>query len=344
MTRDDFRNGVFARDNNRCVVCGSDVPPLDAHHIIERRLFDDGGYYLSNGATLCGTCHLQAEQTVLSCEQVREAAGIKEVVLPDHLYPDMRWDKWANQILPNGTRMWGDLYGDESVTKVLEPVLDRFLPWIKYPRTWHLPFSPGLTKGDRVLPDTSHFEGQEVVVTPKYDGENTTWYRDYLHARSLDGRNHPSRNWNKNLHAQVAWQIPERWRVCGENLFAKHTIKYANLPAYFLVFSIWNEANRCLSWDQTAEWCQLLDLPLVPTLYRGVWSEEWARHVYQPTYDGDACEGFVVRLAGEFAYKDFRRSVAKYVRQGHVGAHGHWMHSVIERNGVRKVAADDLGV
>ncbi len=51
MTRDDFRNAVFARDNHRCVICGE--PAKDAHHILERRLFPDGGYYLNNGASLC---------------------------------------------------------------------------------------------------------------------------------------------------------------------------------------------------------------------------------------------------------------------------------------------------
>lgn len=36
-----------------------------------------------------------------------------------------------------------------------------------------------------------------VVITEKMDGENTTLYRDGLHARSLDSRHHPSRNWVK---------------------------------------------------------------------------------------------------------------------------------------------------
>ena len=42
LTRDEFREGVFARDHNNCVICGE--PAADAHHIVERRLFSDGGY------------------------------------------------------------------------------------------------------------------------------------------------------------------------------------------------------------------------------------------------------------------------------------------------------------
>ena len=51
LTRDQFRNGVFARDGHKCVLC--QAPGQDAHHIMERRLFPDGGYYLDNGATVC---------------------------------------------------------------------------------------------------------------------------------------------------------------------------------------------------------------------------------------------------------------------------------------------------
>ena len=53
---------------------------------------------------------------------------------------------------------------------------------IKYPRTPHLPFSPGRSDDDIGLGKVE-FTG-EVVVTEKLDGENTTLYHDYLHART----------------------------------------------------------------------------------------------------------------------------------------------------------------
>ena len=68
---------------------------------------------------------------------------------------------------------------------------------VKYPRTPHLPWSPGASQDDVFSLDARHFEGQTVIITEKMDGENTTLYRDYLHARSVDGRHHPSRNWVK---------------------------------------------------------------------------------------------------------------------------------------------------
>ena len=66
--RDAFREGVFARDRHRCVVCRA--PAVDAHHLIERRLFPDGGYVLDNGVSLCGAHHREAEATTISVSRV----------------------------------------------------------------------------------------------------------------------------------------------------------------------------------------------------------------------------------------------------------------------------------
>ena len=68
-----FGTRCLPRDGGRCVICGA--PGQDAHHIVERRLFDDGGYYLDNGATLCAACHVKAEMTVLSCDDIRTRFG-----------------------------------------------------------------------------------------------------------------------------------------------------------------------------------------------------------------------------------------------------------------------------
>ena len=147
---------------------------------------------------------------------------------------------------------------------------------------------------------------------------------DYLHARSIDWSRHPSRSWVANLHAQVGWKIPPGWRVCGENLFAKHSIHYQHLANYFMVFSVWNEQNVCLAWEETVEWAALLDLVTVPVLYAGPWDERHIRSLYAPRWRADELEGYVVRLAGAFTYSQFRRAVAKYVRADHVQTRAHW--------------------
>ncbi len=323
LTRTDFREGVFARDEHKCVLC--QAPAADAHHILERRLFPDGGYYLDNGASVCGPCHLLCEETKVSVEDLRIAAKITRTVLPPHLYDDQPYSKWGDPILPDGRRMRGELFFDPSVQKALAGSLHLYTHLVKFPRTYHLPWSPGRTKDDRGLESLDGFDGEEVVVTVKMDGENTTMYSDHIHARSLDSRTHPSRNWVKALHGRIAHDIPEGWRLTGENLLGEHSIHYHNLPSYFLLFGVWNEHNRALAWDEVVTWAALLDLKTVPILYRGPFDAKKIQGLLQATYDGDECEGYVVRVTREFGYGDYRRVVGKYVRASHVHTHAHWM-------------------
>src|ERR1051326_3640177 len=139
---------------------------------------------------------------------------------------------------------------------------------MKFPRTYHLPFSECLSSDDKRIKDTSIFEGREIVVTEKLDGENFSLYHNQLHARSEDSKHHLSRSWIKQFHSRIKYLIPPNVQICGENLFAKHSIFYSNLPNYFLVFAILRD-NIFLSWDETRKICTLLNIPTVPVLYWG---------------------------------------------------------------------------
>lgn len=202
---------------------------------------------------------------------------------------------------------------------------------VKYPRTRHLPWSPGSTSDDLYSDSLLPFAGRPVIVTEKMDGENTTLYRDGLHARSIDGRHHPSRNWVKAMHGNMAHLIPSGWRVCGENLYALHSIGYQELPSYFLVFSIWNEENHCLSWEETTQWCRRLGLIHVPVLFDGLYDEALLRQMAPNT---EHSEGYVVRFADSFAFEVFAEAVAKWVRPNHVVSEEHWMHKRVVPNGL----------
>ncbi len=335
LTRDAFREGVFARDAHRCVVCGGLA--VDAHHVLERRLFGDGGYYLDNGVSLCSEHHLAAERTTLSVEEVREAAGITRPVIPEHLYRDVVYDKWGNPCLGQ-RRMRGELFDDESVQKVLREggVLGDFTRLVKYPRTWHSPWSQ-MGKDDRQLADDSPFVGREVVVTAKMDGENTTMYKDHVHARSLDSGPHPTRDWVKGLWARVSYLLDEDMRVCGENLYAVHSVRYDALPSYFMGFSFWT-GLECHSWDETVEYFGILGLEHVPVVYRGPYSRAAVESAFSAFDPCGEHEGYVVRLADAFGYGEFRRSVMKYVRPAFRqlvnDSHGHWVSKRIEVNGL----------
>lgn len=118
---------------------------------------------------------------------------------------------------------------------------------IKYPRTLHCPWSDGINSDDKIHKDMSLFFNKEIVVTEKMDGENTTCYFDgYTHARSIDSKYHESRNWLKNFWNERCWSLPKYYRICGENLYAQHSILYNNLESYFYGFSLWKD-DICFS-------------------------------------------------------------------------------------------------
>ncbi len=331
LSREEFSKQVIGRDEC-CVICNSQSN-LVAHHIVERKLFKDGGYYLDNGATLCDFCHFSAEDTTYPCEHIRKWCGIENIILPPDFEKDQVYTKWGDIVLSNESRIKGPLFYDENVQRILpDHIKARYIDWIKYPRTMHLHFSENLQNDDRMLEDPNCFDGKEIVVTVKMDGENTTFYKNYLHARSVTFKSDATRHWIQSFHAETAWAIPNGWRVCGENMFAKHSIFYKDLPSYFLVFSIWNEKNICLSWDETIEWCRLLGYETVPEIWRGIYEPNNVECCGYDMWDGNEMEGYVVRLAHEFSYKDFGRSVAKFVRKNHVRTTDHWKTQPIVRN------------
>ena len=201
---------------------------------------------------------------------------------------------------------------------------------VKYPRTFHLPQSLGATSDDKIQSDLSLLLNNRCVITEKMDGENTTIYNDGFHSRSLDSTTHPSRTRIAKLQSEIGYNIPSGMRICGENLYAKHSIEYTDLPSYFLAFSVWDN-NLCLSWDETILWLQLFGVNHVPVIFNGILTED----VIQRTIDSvdvSRSEGFVIRLHDEFNLSDFSKCVVKWVRANHVTTDKHWMFKDITPN------------
>lgn len=201
----------------------------------------------------------------------------------------------------------------------------------KYPHTPHLPQSRSKTDDDRVLTHTDHLHGIEVVINLKMDGENASLYHHHIHARSLDSRPRPDQDWVRRFWANRRRDIPVGWRVCGENLWAKHSIYYRNLPSFFLGFSLWNDNNIRLHWDECLEWFQLLDIIPVTQLYRGPYSDEVVERLIREI-NLDEQEGFVIQNVEAFPYEDFETNTAKWVRPRHVQTNQHWLHGEIIPN------------
>ena len=102
-----------------------------------------------------------------------------------------------------------------------------------------------------------------------------------------------------------------------------------------MVFSVWNDLNDCLSWKETKEFTDLLGLETVPVLYQGVFNEKDLVNLAKKI-DKSKVEGFVVRVASSFQFRDFKNSVAKFVRKNHVTTHGHWTRSKLIPNKLKK--------
>lgn len=215
----------------------------------------------------------------------------------------------------------------------------------KFPRIYHLPWSLGKTSDDRVIPKEKldFFKTTDIIVTEKLDGENTTIYKDYVHARSLDYSSHLSRNIIKRIQGQIGYMIPDGWRICGENVYAKHSIEYFDLKSYFYVFSVYNDLNKCLSWEETNDFVKSIGLEMVPVLYQGKWDEKnikgcWRNQsVASPKSEQ---EGYVVRIKDSFCFEKntdgFSCCFAKYVRANHVKTDQHWIHGHLMLNQLRE--------
>jgi hypothetical protein len=208
---------------------------------------------------------------------------------------------------------------------------------MKYPRTYHVPFSPGATKDDKKLKDGwfEYYRGKEIVLTEKLDGENSCLCQRGVFARSHGAETRSP--WSINLWGDdgLYWKvkgfIDDDLLVFGENLYGEHSIHYSKLKDYFHVFACYNETtDKWWSWDDVKFVSKVLGVPHVPTLWRGkAESEDQLKELIFQTmnmpsaYSGTK-EGIVMRLTDEFDGDEFPNYVCKYVRPNHVQTDEHW--------------------
>ena len=214
---------------------------------------------------------------------------------------------------------------------------------LKYPRSPHLPWSPGGTSDDRRMLDTSTLINVDIVITEKCDGSNLTYTREQVFSRShARPPVHGSFDLAKATHAELRGQLSGGVSLFCEYCYAVHSIEYEGLPGYSLLFGVRDdERKQWWSWVMVELQAQLLGLPTVPVLFRGrVSSERELRALTddlarEPSAFGGPREGVVVRVAGEFTDEQFGRSLGKWVRAGHVQTDEHWLHQDIRPQRLR---------
>jgi ATP-dependent RNA circularization protein (DNA/RNA ligase family) len=217
---------------------------------------------------------------------------------------------------------------------------------LKYPRSMHLPFSPGATKDDKRMSDSDldFLLDSEVIITEKIDGSNVCLTKDEVFARSHGGvPDHKSFDSLKPLHVRLKHDIPDRISVFGEWAYAVHSIKYTILPAHLLIFGVRDdELGIWWSWDDTVKFAEdTLGLPTVPLILRGMFPNKeifqeivtdlsMLSSIYGPTR-----EGVVVRHSGEIVSAALGTAgqklhgLGKWVRKNHVETDIHWKRQTI---------------
>lgn len=211
----------------------------------------------------------------------------------------------------------------------------------KYPRTPHLPWSPGGTSDDRRIESVEAFLCADIVLTEKMDGSNVCLETDACYARTHASQpQHVSFDAFKALHATVKSRISEGTQVFGEWLYAKHSIVYGALPSYLMVFGVRDlKTAQWASWEEVELWAEELGVATTPVLAKESWlNREWKierlvdTHSRMPSRCGGVREGVVLRVAKSFADSAFDTSVAKWVRMDHVQTETHWKNQSIIRN------------
>lgn len=217
---------------------------------------------------------------------------------------------------------------------------------MKYPRTYHLPTSPGSTSDDKKLKDVDFFISKDkdvnIVFTEKLDGSNACLTVNNVFSRSHNqNASHKSFNYLKAIHSQVKSLIKHDEFIFGEYCYAVHSITYNELPSYFFVFGI-KIGKTWLSFEDVQKRTKELGLIMVPLLFEGSFYKEKEffdkvdELASQPSFYGGEKEGIVCRLKNEFNENDFSKSIAKWVRKNHVQTDDHWMFQEIIKQKISK--------
>jgi len=351
MSRQDFREQVCKRDGGECIVpsCSSNVTPEpnepgEQHHIIERELWEDGGYILKNGASVCSRHHQYAETNDIPPQAFWWWIGIKSPSTPNRV-DTWQVNKWGDEFK---TPAWEDLreYIKYQSTRHLMPLYWHDDETVAQERTEH---------DDTGLQTIDDFVDVPLVIMHKMDGGNMMLVNDQdTPVRARNGSS--SKDTMELMYDDLYWRnevhekISERIQVFGEWLWAKHSIHYGcdcddecddvgpalttlvdydDERAYFQIFGVYDtDLNLWLSWPEVKQVAEKLAFPTVPVIYEEDDADEATfkteaearrtliKHARNVIDNGG--EGIVVRSKFPYHYCEFGRRVGKYVRENHV--------------------------
>lgn len=211
----------------------------------------------------------------------------------------------------------------------------------KYPRSLHLPFSPGASSDDKMMTndDVEKLMNVEVIVTEKLDGSNVCLTKDFVFSRSHGGEPaHKSFAPLKQIHKYLKESIPENYSIFGEWCYAVHSIEYTMLQDHLNIFGVRDDnTGEWAKWSDVVFWAEILGASTVPLILRGVFSDkENFRKVITELSQlssvyGKTREGLVVRVNEGLYVNELNQMVGlgKWVRKGHVQTDEHWQNKPV---------------
>lgn len=201
----------------------------------------------------------------------------------------------------------------------------------KYPRTPYWCDSPAHPRDGDSVADPDRFVGRPVVVTEKLDGSNTLLHRGEVYARSVSAP--AAAKWLGMVRKHHAWKVtqPDVF-LYGEEIYGVHSIEYDPVPEdkTFYAFALRFADGSFGSFREGADYARVRDIPVVPVLFEGTFGSvrqvrDFVSEAHaEPSTIGGQREGVVLRVAAGFSAADFKHSVCKSVRVGHVQSDEHW--------------------
>lgn len=120
----------------------------------------------------------------------------------------------------------------------------------KYPRTYHIEGSKGVSDPDAI--PFSYLRGKNLVVEEKMDGSMVSIHFDESATLKIQHRNHEVqgpefallKRWLSEIQNELFDRLEDRFVLYGEWLFACHTIFYNYLPSYFLEYDVYDKQEK----------------------------------------------------------------------------------------------------
>lgn len=174
--------------------------------------------------------------------------------------------------------------------------------FVKYPRTPHLFGSKG-TDDDKHMSEAESIEfiaDESLIVEEKIDGTNVGIHftpagqmvlqcRGHLITQGMHPQYDLFKQWTAVKRSVIEERLEDRCILYGEWAYARHSVRYRQLPHYFFEFDIYDKDNEVfLSLEKRLALIEGTGIETVPVLHQGViGKEELARLIGPSLFDSE---------------------------------------------------------